>query len=464
MPPWLIDRRSLWFLAAIPIIGIGVAFFALQTDSSGDMHAASSALPAPTDVPSPTPTVAPTPVRFAALLDGVWMTESEWNARKDLRPVAVMIDNHEAAYPQSGLDRADLVYEAFVEGGITRFMAVFWSQEADYVEPVRSARTPFVIWANELGALYAHAGSASTDNEADAAGQIVDWGVADLNAFDAGPSSAFYRDDQRYAPHNLVMGTTALRQAAAKMDLPPATPPASWLFKADGEGTAAAPAAGGIQVDFQSNLYASQLVQWKWDPVSHTYLRFQSGGPDLDGQTNQQLRFTNVVVMRVPWEVVDYSGHVLLDQIGTGPATVFLDGKAIEATWKKTDRTSRTRFYDSSSAEVAFNRGPIFIEVVGPDSGVLTTPTADSLPPMPFYVPPGSAAGPGGVDEETPTPTQAPTATPTAGATSRPSVTATASPSATPRPSATATQSPPAASATPAPTHALPSPSASPGG
>lgn len=324
------------------------------------------------------------------------MTEVEWNSRKDLRPVAVMIDNNEAAYPQSGLDRADLVYEAFVEGGITRFMAVYWSQEADYVEPVRSARTPFVIWASELGALYAHAGSASTYNEADAADQIVEWGVADLNAFDPVPSSAFYRDDQPYAPHNLVMGTTALRKVAAEMDLPPASPPASWLFKDDGEGMASGLAAGGIQVDLQGNLYASQLVQWKWDPASHRYLRFQSGGPYLDGQTNKQLSFTNVVVMRVPWEVVDDSGHVLLDQIGTGPATVFLDGKAkVDGTWKKTDRASRTRYYDSSGAEIAFNRGPIFIEVVGPESGVLVTPTADLLPPMPLYTPPGSAVGPG---------------------------------------------------------------------
>ena len=132
----MINRRYLWFLAAIPVIGIGVAFFALRTGNSSNGLAPAAVLSTATDVPSPTPTASPTPVRFAGLLDGAWMTEAEWNARKDLRPVAVMIDNNESAYPQSGLDRADLVYEAFVEGGITRFMAVYWSQEAEYVEPV----------------------------------------------------------------------------------------------------------------------------------------------------------------------------------------------------------------------------------------------------------------------------------------------------------------------------------------
>lgn len=350
-------------------------------------------------------------------------------------------------------------------------MAVYWSQETDYIEPVRSARTPFVIWASELGALYAHAGSASTYNDADAAGQIVEWGVPDMNAFDAVPSSAFYRDNNRYAPHNLVGGTTAIREAAAQMDLAPVALPAPWLFKDEAGGMAAGPAAAGIQIDFQSNLYASQLVQWKWDPAARNYLRFQSGGPDMDGQTNHQLRFTNVVTMRVPWEAVDDSGHVLLDQIGTGPATVFLDGRAVEGVWKKTARTSRTRFYDASGAEIALNRGPIFIEVVGPESGVLTTATADLLPPMPFFIPPGSAVGPGGFDEDTPTATPEPSMTPTpsASAISRPTGAATVPASQSPRPSAMPvqppTQTPPPASATTAPTHApSASPSASPTG
>ncbi|HEY5477649.1 MAG TPA: DUF3048 C-terminal domain-containing protein [Tepidiformaceae bacterium] len=343
-------------------------------------------------------------------------------------------------------------------------MAVYWSQEADYIEPVRSARTPFVIWADELGALYAHAGSASIDSEANAAGQIVEWGIADMDAFDPEPSAAFYRDDQRYAPHNLVTGTNALRKVASTLDLPPAPPLASWLFKADGEGTAGAAPAGGIQVDFSGDLYPSQMEQWKWDPASHTYLRFQSGGPDLDGQTNQQLRFTNVVVMRVPWDVVDESGHVLLDQIGSGTATIFLDGKEITATWQKADRAGRTRFYDLSGTEVAFNRGPIFIEAVGPDSSVVITPTAEGLPPLPSYIPPGSAVGPG-FDEETPAATEtavpAGTTTPPAGATPHPSVTATVPPSATAHPSATSTQLPPA---TATPPHATQAPSATPGG
>ncbi|HEY5477650.1 MAG TPA: DUF3048 domain-containing protein [Tepidiformaceae bacterium] len=117
MPPWLLDRRYLWFLALLPIVGLSAAFVAFGMGKSSSAPAQAIATPSPTDVPGSSPTAAPTPVRFAGLIDGAWMTEAEWNARKDLRPIAVMIDNNEAAYPQSGMDRADLVYEAFVKVG-----------------------------------------------------------------------------------------------------------------------------------------------------------------------------------------------------------------------------------------------------------------------------------------------------------------------------------------------------------
>jgi hypothetical protein len=310
-----------------------------------------------------------------------------------------------------------VVYEAFVEGGITRLMAVFWSQEADLIEPVRSARTPFVIWVDELGALYGHAGSAATGTDANAMAQIFEWGILDLNAFTPGPSTAYYRDNERFAPYNLASSTTALREAAARLNFagPPRTEP--WKFKADGEGTAAAPAAGAIQVDFQARPVSWQAIQWRWDDATKSYLRFQFGGPFVDAVSKEQIRAMNVVVMRVPWRVADSSGHVLLEQFGTGEATVYVDGKAIAGTWKKDDRQGRTRFYDANGIEIAFNRGPIWIEVVGPDSAITVTANAADMPPLPPYVPPPPSTIPEEPEEiptaATPDPTDVPTATST---------------------------------------------------
>lgn len=332
-------RTRIAGIAAIVVllaVGGAITGIVLARGSTHAPAAATSVTAAPTPAGTPTPAAlpaaSPTPIRFAGILDGVPMSDGEWQTRKDLLPVAVMFDNSPDGYPQSGLDRADVVYEAFVEGGITRLMGVYWRQEADYLEPVRSARTPFVIWASELDALYAHAGEAVTDNDANAAGQIIEWDIHDLTAFGGEAVNAYYRDLDRYAPHNLVTSTIALREAATRLAYKGPARLERWLFKTDGDATASLPRAEGIEINFEGARVPWQLVQWRWDPQTRMYARFQHGGPHTDGKTGKQLMFKNVIVMTTGAEVVDWAGHVLLDQFGSGPAAVFLDGRKIEGT------------------------------------------------------------------------------------------------------------------------------------
>ena len=93
-------------------------------------------------------------------------------------PLGVMIENHLEARPQSGISFADIVYEAVAEGGITRFLNIFYCQDAEVVGPVRSARTYYVDFLSEYGPfpLYAHVGGANTPGKANALGQIEDYG------------------------------------------------------------------------------------------------------------------------------------------------------------------------------------------------------------------------------------------------------------------------------------------------
>jgi len=243
LTPHLQDRRAVAVATAVVAAFVAVGVFAVVALSRNNPSTPPPAAAAPvtptataTAKPSPTATAAPTPILHANILDGVPMTDAEWQARKDLLPVAVMFDNSPDAFPQTGLDKADVVYEAFVEGGITRFMAVFWGQEADYLEPVRSARTPFVVWVSELNALYGYAGEADTDNGANAGGQLQDWGIKALNALGGAGTGAYYRDNSRYAPHNLVTSTTALRDAATRAGYTGSPTVESWLFRNPGDG------------------------------------------------------------------------------------------------------------------------------------------------------------------------------------------------------------------------------------
>ncbi|MGE0598278.1 MAG: DUF3048 domain-containing protein [Dehalococcoidia bacterium] len=441
------EKRIVAFSAVAAVVVVGLLVVAVLVAVGGGSNAAdedrtptppatNTAAATNTSTPGATPTASPTPFTHFGILDGTPMTDAEWAARKDLLPLAVMLDNTSNANPHSGLDKADIVYEAFVEGGITRLMAVYWRQAADVVEPVRSARTPFAVWVSELGALYGHAGGAETDGDANAIGQIAEWGVPDLNAFSPGSNTAYYRDNERYAPYNLATSTEALRKAANALGFNGKPTVSSWLFRDPGATAPKGKPAGGVEVDFQGHLYSWQYIQWKWDPATKRYLRFQFGGPQVDAVTGDQLAFATVIVMTAPAKVADENGHVLYEQFGTGPATVFTGGQAFEGSWTKDDRESRTRFHDLSGREISFERGPIFIEVLSTQSSFSYVATAGDLPELPKFVP--APPAPPEVDEPTATPTETPAPeTPTASPTSK--AAPSSSPSATQSPGGTGT-------------------------
>ena len=354
-------------VGAALVASAGAVWVALEVRDSAPPAStpgpAATATPARAASPSPGATSTPTAV---TLLTGEPVSASEEAARRGLRPVAVMMDNAPGAFPHSGLDQADIVIEALVEGGITRFFAVFHSKDAARIEPVRSARTPFLYWALEYDALYAHVGSSDTPGDADASGQMVEWGVADLD-MDGVAFAAYFRDPDRSAPHNAVTSTAELRVAAKGRgyDHSPRIEP--WRFR----GSAAV--AGGVvvpSVRVKLAQWSTTEIRWDWDPASGRYLRWQDGEPHVEADSRKQLAFANVVVVFAAAEVVDESGHVLMETLGQGDAVILTGGQFIRGTWRKPTREARTRFYALDGVEVRFAPGPTWIEVVD-TSGVV---------------------------------------------------------------------------------------------
>lgn len=314
----------------------------------------------------PLPTATPTPGRPTYPLTGLPMTDADLAQAQRHRPVAVMIDNNDAFNAPIGLDRADVVFEALVEGGITRFVAVYDSQDAGTIEPVRSARTPFLAWVLEFDALYAHVGRAESPGPADSGQQIADLKIADLD-MEGGPNpvpEAYQRDPTREAPHNVATSTGALRAAAALrgFDRPPKL--GEWRFATSNVTDAALPVATTISIDFGP--IAASHPNWAWDEARGVYVRSADGVVQFDGATHQPLTATNVVVMHARNSVVDSNGHVLIDNVGQGPAEVYIGGHVIRGTWRKPDNASRTRFYDAAGNEISFRPGNTWIEVEGP--------------------------------------------------------------------------------------------------
>src|SRR5690625_2486555 len=116
----------------------------------------------------------------------------------DNRIVSVMVNNHPKARPQSGLSQADMVFEILAEGDITRFLALFQSEQPDVVGPVRSAREYYFTLADGYDALYVYHGAADFVND-----MIINRGIPSLNGAQYDNNGhLFKREDFRKAPHN----------------------------------------------------------------------------------------------------------------------------------------------------------------------------------------------------------------------------------------------------------------------
>ncbi len=277
-------------------------------------------------------------------------------------PLAIVIENHTQARPQVGLDKASIVYEAITEGGITRFLAVYGPYDAEKVGPVRSARTYFIDWLSEFNAYFGHVGG-----NYDALEKIKTDKILDLDQFALG-TAAYWREPEKgkATEHTMFTTTEKLYQAAKDKKYPEKSDFRALEFKEPLE-LALRKEGQKITINFSSEEYR---VTWTYDATSNKYLREMAGLPHKDKTSGAQLASSNVIIQQMErWEsptVINETGWAM-KTIGSDKAMIFSQGKQITGTWKKTDRTSRTIFYDDKGKEISFIPGQFWIEIVPPD-------------------------------------------------------------------------------------------------
>lgn len=295
-------------------------------------------------------------------LNGVMTTKE----KAERRPVGVMIENHPEARPQSGLDKAGLVYEGVTEGGITRFLAFFVENDLDELGPIRSARTCFVRTADEYNAFYAHVGG-----NGDALALIAELdNFFDLNEFSLG--KFFWRDKKRYAPHNMYSSTGSLRKAGESKKWNANAEYDKWSFKEDNSKESRG-ATQKISINFSS---ASYKVDYYYDLEKNEYKRNLANKEHTDKNSKEQIKAKTVIVQYTqswvkPQEYAGDGNSTEIKNDGTGKAVIYRDGQKIIGAWKKLSRKQRTKFYDEAGNEVILNRGPIWIEYAS--NGVTVT-------------------------------------------------------------------------------------------
>jgi hypothetical protein len=285
------------------------------------------------------------------------------------RPIGVTLDNLSPdARPQSGLDRADLVFETLAEGGITRFLAIYQSQDASMIGPVRSTRLYFNSWAAALHIIFGHDGG-----NVDALQQLPSLGSVYNEDADriTGP---FWRISSRQVPHNEYTSTIKLRQYAAAHGGSTTGIGMTIPHKRDSLPIGR-PGRSYIHIQFS---YGDYNVEWEYDPGANDYLRFMGGAPHVEATTGKQLRAKNVVVMftdetSAPDPYTPGAIHMRTE--GTGKAIVYEDGSAIQGTWSKSSVDAPLQWLNASGEPIALNRGPTWVEVVPTGNSVTSTST-----------------------------------------------------------------------------------------
>jgi hypothetical protein len=279
-------------------------------------------------------------------------------------PLAVIIDNNPLARGQYGLERADLVIELPVEGGITRFLVFFQPQQMiTKIGPVRSARPYFIDFAQGLRAILAHSGGSPVALARLQRAQNI------INIDEIGPQGRyFWRDPNLPPPHNLFTSVDLLNRAALSSQ---PTRDIKYDKIAWQWGTANRDAEIGFKPDSAENKSSSitidystygYQVEYKYDEDKKNYQRYQAGKIHQTGE-GDEIRLDNILIAFMIVRVLDNEGRLELSAIGQGKAVICKLGKCQEGIWKKPSAGQRIKFY-ADDKEAVLLPGKTWINIV----------------------------------------------------------------------------------------------------
>lgn len=341
----------------------------VEEPTSTDLPSTATIEPSPTPTPEPTvpipgmigPDVYPDDINP---LTGLVVNDPEILAR---RPLAIKLSNNARVRPQSGLNRADLVFEHLTEGGITRFTAIYYGADADKVGSIRSGRLIDLELPIMFDAAFAYSGSSIE----------LHWMFARSIFFDRIVSTGFAHGgfDRISNPDNpnervedtLYTGTGTLR----------------WILDQRGQDTQPNFANGmafhpdpleqGVEASNVEIRYPATNVFWFHSPGLGGYQRWSDGIPHVDAISGAQLLFQNIVIVKAPHldtEIIEDSGGSPSIQIqiwGEGPATIYRDGVRYDGLWRRLDNRHMLTFHTTEGDLLPLSPGKTFFEVVPDD-------------------------------------------------------------------------------------------------
>ncbi|SDN20315.1 DUF3048 domain-containing protein [Bacillus sp. OK048] len=247
--------------------------------------------------------------------------------KTDGRAVAVMVNNHPKARPQSGLNKADIVYELLAEGDVTRFLAVFQSEKPENIGPVRSARDYYIELAKGLDALFiAHGYS-------EEAKKMLEAGYLDnLNGM-VYDGTLFKRSSDRQAPHNsYITYENVLKGATEKKYSMEQSPPEFKFLSEDESKSVTGDDAKSVMVSYSTGSTFDSI--YEFDDSIGKYKRYADGVETIDLVTKEPILLDNLFIIETTHEVINNVGHKKIDLKSGGSGYLLQMGKVIEVEWK----------------------------------------------------------------------------------------------------------------------------------
>ena len=280
------------------------------------------------------------------------------------RPLAVKVSNAPAIVrPQSGLNNADLMFEHYAEGGLTRFTAVFYSKDADPIGSVRSGRLIDLEIPKMYDAGFAFSGASGPLKIMYREAPFFDRVISP----DYGHGGFFRIEDPNKAfEHTLFTSTQNLRWILDQrgQNRPPQFSN-GLAFRAE----PLAPGAPARQVEIG---YQGTNVLWSYNEGNGRYSRWTDGNPHLDANSNQQLNFKNIIVLAAHHEESDFledfvgGGHysIQIQVWGEGPVSIFRDGQRFDGRWQRNDPNDMLTFTDLEGNVLPLAPGNSFFQIV----------------------------------------------------------------------------------------------------
>lgn len=286
------------------------------------------------------------------------------------RPIAVMVENAPDARPQSGLIYADIVFEVVDEYGVTRYVVVYSSYDAEIVGPVRSARLYYAEIARSFDPIYTFWGTyteAYKVIENLGLDVLTPLGDQSGNSTIVANTSSGWREPSRsnITEHTAFMSTIKLKEDAEKLEYPLEGGQSPLRFKIDAVDSERGN-INNIAINFSDqNAYKTNF---EYNKEENTYYKYLAGSPHNDYETGKQIKVNNVIVMITDIEgPIDEAQHMAVRTTGTsdiGKAFFFMDGNVIEGTWERTSAFDPFKYKDDDGNIVLFNRGSTWVALI----------------------------------------------------------------------------------------------------